>query len=632
MYCIYLDKKNDFAVIYDKTEGINIWSLDKICTKIIDEKVTVQNIKTSTFEKAGVKDLSEISISKLRIMLNKKIPLSIDLDDSTALKVDDTFIVINKKGKLLEIIVCELEFIEDCTDIKYYYAVSSSKLQERGLGKNENRCKDPRREEYSNIEDIQVRDCRRKSDISICIYKVKKGDKKEESNIKPETEVRTDTESTDIPLKDVVEKNRLNFGDDDDSYIDNFIPIYSEYDKSCPYCHGDGKIVEDGFIKECKCGERLHKLKELERKKDTNKPLFKINNALKENAVTYGLIPDEYKDIEYDSEVIKKILGQRYKGKGITIQGYDILANTLDTIVASCRTGKKLKHSYIIGGDKGFGKKTFVFTCLKYLYARNTSILCKYISLSELGLLKAEAIKRASSINNLGYYIRDNDRDLVQQAILEESRKAVRGILNEWCSTIGERDLVSMLSKTFGYKNDIKLTLDQQVGVLNQKFEDAIVRNAYTRISEEERIVNYGKEYCSKLINTWEDYINAPLIFVYFSGLGERRFETEVLQILLNIRGAKALPTVAITENGLGVFKDEPNYVEDSLGYISDEAFKAKTMFWDNMISDASNLNAKNLDKVKIKDEVSNSVEYDRMTYVASYIKYKYKLKVGVDI
>lgn len=50
------------------------------------------------------------------------------------------------------------------------------------------------------------------------------------------------------------------------------------------------------------------------------------------------------------------------------------------------------------------------------------------------------------------------------------------------------------------------------------------------------------------------------------------------------------------------------------------------------MISDASNLNAKNLDKVKIKDEVSNSVEYDRMTYVASYIKYKYKLKVGVDI
>lgn len=74
MYCIYLDKKNDFAVIYDKTEGINIWSLDKICTKIIDEKVTVQNIKTSTFEKAGVKDLSEISISKLRIMLNKKSP------------------------------------------------------------------------------------------------------------------------------------------------------------------------------------------------------------------------------------------------------------------------------------------------------------------------------------------------------------------------------------------------------------------------------------------------------------------------------------------------------------------------------------------------------------------------------
>lgn len=135
MYCIYLDKKNDFAVIYDKTEGINIWSLDKICTKIIDEKVTVQNIKTSTFEKAGVKDLSEISISKLRIMLNKKIPLSIDLDDSIALKVDDTFIVINKKNKLLEIIVCELEFIEDCTDIKYYYAVSSSKLQERGLGK-----------------------------------------------------------------------------------------------------------------------------------------------------------------------------------------------------------------------------------------------------------------------------------------------------------------------------------------------------------------------------------------------------------------------------------------------------------------------------------------------------------------
>lgn len=677
MYCIYYNKDYDVGLLGEVVDGdvkLSIYNLKEINDKLINGELNIENLNVNQFKKEKNLSPSKLEYARQRelfhrSLLDENLPVAIRLNGMLK------FIVIELINEVMYIDICDLEFIKDCIDTKIYYVVSKVKLQERGLGVNDNKDRDSRRKEYLQIQMVEASDCRRKSNITIRVRKIEKGDKKESFNIKSEAEVRTDIKSDDILKKDsdsnksLVEVNvdtslledtevsidkksenleesilkgiELDFGEDEEDELleDEFIPLYSEYDRNCELCHGSGRIEVNGFIKECNCGAEVLRLKKLHEKKEDNKPVFNITNAIKENVISYGLIPDEYRDIEYDDKIIQKILSQKYKGKKVKIQNYMGFVNTLSTIIASCKTGHKLRHSYLIGGDKGFGKKTFVFTCLKYLYARNSPLLCKYISLSELGLLKAEAIKRASAINNLGYYTRDNDRDLVQKTIVEESKRAMNAILNDWFNTIKDSGGLKVALKSFGYKVDSDLTIDEQreelknqKTLLSKQFENAIIRNAYTRVSEEERIVNYGSEYCGKLVNTWEDYLNAPIVFVYFSGVGERRFETEVLQILLNIRGAKALPTIAIIETGLGIFKDENIFVENSIGDINTDVFKARSYFWDSMLSDASDVSIKKIDKNRLKEEISSNIEYDRMIYIYSYAKYQDKLKVGIDI
>ena len=50
------------------------------------------------------------------------------------------------------------------------------------------------------------------------------------------------------------------------------------------------------------------------------------------------------------------------------------------------------------------------------------------------------------------------------------------------------------------------------------------------------------------------------------------------------------------------------------------------------MLSDACDIDIRKIDKNKLKDEISNNIEYDRMLYIYSYAKYQDKLKVGIDI
>lgn len=651
MYCIYYDRVNDVAILADNELNISICDIATLRDKFVQGEFDVKNLSLRLFTKEeNIKPFKSVSV-KFDAMFSKVLR-EIDFPSALRINNDTKYIVLEMIENTLYVDICDLEFIKDCIDTRFYSIISSNKLQERGLGINDNKDRYSRRQEYLCIKTIQARDYRRESNISICVREIKKGDKEESSDNEPKTEVRTDIEPVDLQLEKIeIEEKvedkqeekeiKLDFGDEEveETLEDDFKPLYDEYDPKCELCHGKGRVLENGFIKECSCGARIKKLRELQEKREDVKPIFKVTNAIKENVVSYGLVPEEYKDIEYDEKIIQKIASQKYKGKKVKIQSYTNFVNALSTIIASCKTGQKLKHSYLIGGDKGFGKKTFVYTCLKYLYARNTPLMCKYISLSELGLLKAEAIKRASAIHNLGYYTRDNDRELAQRTIMEESKRAMNAILNDWFNTVKDSGGLKVALKAFGYKVDNDLTIDEQREelknqklILGKQFEDIIIRNAYARIAEEERIVNYGNEYCGKLVNTWEDYINAPIVFVHFSGVGERRFETEVLQVLLNIRGAKALPTIAIIETGLGIFKDEAIFMENELGDINSEVFKAKSYFWDSMLSDASDTNIKKIDKNKLKEEISSNIEYDRMVYIYSYAKYQDKLKVGVDI
>lgn len=403
--------------------------------------------------------------------------------------------------------------------------------------------------------------------------------------------------------------NSLYFDDEVEETLVNTDDSDKVYDKNCSKCKGLGYYNLGGLNVNCDCY-----LKILERSKAENKSKApsRIKNITKENCVSIGLVPEEYKDTEFDSD---KIL-ERMDKIGEGIDGFRLVngkrfMNTLNSIIMACKTGSKLKHSYLLACDKGLGKNKFVYECIKHLYQRNKTC-CKYISLQEIGALRGEYIKQSQALSNIGYYYKDNDRELLERTIEEEGKNLIRALLKDWVSVEPKAD-----------NKDLKKSMDL--------LEKTLLDRIYTKTSQDERLINEYEDTKYKLANTWEDYLNYPIVFVYFSGSLDRHYETEVLQELLNIRGTKALPTVCLLESSLGIFKDEPTYFDDGKGGTRVDIAKTKSYFWLNMLSDASCLRASEISEKSQDSELINSTEYDRMVYFNCYIEYKGRLKYSLD-
>ena len=403
--------------------------------------------------------------------------------------------------------------------------------------------------------------------------------------------------------------NSLHFDDEVEETLVNKDDSDKVYDKNCSKCNGLGYYNLGGLNVNCDCY-----LKILERSKAENKSKApsQIKNITKENCVSIGLVPEEYKDTEFDSD---KIL-ERMSKIGEGIDGFRLVngkrfMNTLNSIIMACKTGSKLKHSYLLACDKGLGKNEFVYECIKHLYQRNKTC-CKYISLQELGALRGEYIKQSQALSNMGYYYKDNDRELLERTIEEEGKNLIKALLKDWISVEPKAN-----------NKDLKKSMDL--------LEKTLLDRIYTKTSQDERLINEYEDTKYKLVNTWEDYLNYPIVFVYFSGSLDRHYETEVLQELLNIRGTKALPTVCLLESSLGIFKDEPTYFDDGKGGTRVDIAKTKSYFWLNMLSDASCLRASEISEKSQDSELINSTEYDRMVYFNCYIEYKGRLRYSLD-
>lgn len=403
--------------------------------------------------------------------------------------------------------------------------------------------------------------------------------------------------------------NSLYFDDEVEETLDNKDDSDKVYDKNCSKCNGLGYYNLGGLNINCDCY-----LKILERSKAENKSKApsQIKNITKENCVSIGLVPEEYKDTEFDSDKVLERMAKIGEGiDGFRLVNGKRFMNTLNSIIMACKTGSKLKHSYLLACDKGLGKNEFVYECIKHLYQRNKTC-CKYISLQELGALRGEYIKQSQALSNMGYYYKDNDRELLERTIEEEGKNLIKALLKDWISVEPKAN-----------NKDIKKSMDL--------LEKTLLDRIYTKTSQDERLINEYEDTKYKLVNTWEDYLNYPIVFVYFSGSLDRHYETEVLQELLNIRGTKALPTVCLLESSLGIFKDEPTYFDDGKGGTRVDIAKTKSYFWLNMLSDASCLRASEISEKSQDSELINSTEYDRMVYFNCYIEYKGRLRYSLD-
>ena len=379
------------------------------------------------------------------------------------------------------------------------------------------------------------------------------------------------------------------------------VAVTEEFDENCSKCHGKGYYLENGLEIACDCNIKL---------KESNKQehiVKELKNISIENCVTSGLVPDDYKDISFNSSSVKKKFANLAKNNNsLKVYNLDFFLKLMNSILLSCKTGSKLSHSYLLGCDKGYGREELVYECIKYLYQQyGTS--CNYLSLLELGSLRADSIKQAQAINNSGFYYKDTDRELLQRTIDEEGKRIIRSLVKSLPDVSSFMDI----SKT---KNAL-LQLESQ-----------ILEKVYVKTAEEKRIGNLYDSFKEKIINTWEDYIKFPLVFTYFSGTLDRQYEIQVLQELLNIRGTKCLPTICFIDTALGLFADEPTYFDDTKGGTYIDINRIRSYYLDNMLLNQESITSAN--KNTFMENLS-SVDYTRLVYVCSYFDFVDRWKVG---
>ena len=97
-----------------------------------------------------------------------------------------------------------------------------------------------------------------------------------------------------------------------------------------------------------------------------------VRGGHKEMAVRLGIIPKSRVDVEYDVKKIEEnIMEQsRVSPRKFKVKGFNEYVQTLNSIISSIRVGLKPKCSYIIGAPNGFGKTSFVTSCLKLMVAK----------------------------------------------------------------------------------------------------------------------------------------------------------------------------------------------------------------------------------------------------------------------
>lgn len=386
---------------------------------------------------------------------------------------------------------------------------------------------------------------------------------------------------------------------------------YSEYKSDCKLCHGTGKVINRlGYVEECSCGRALFEERERLKELQDKKPVFSIPKSVSEIAVLKGLVPKEHEDIVYDSEyVYRRITGSIGGDRVVGFENYD---KAVCSIINACRTGTKVRHSYLLAADTGFGKKSFVYTCLKYLLGRDVRVP-KYLSLSEIGFLSEKRVKQAKALNVPTYYFRYNESDKFRFIWSEVSKKAEKRLLE----ILAERSAGVGISLSEQEFSDLKHEVDYAVleevtGLYNEAIK------GYDR-NDTEGIAAKVNEVLAKQLDTYEDILNAPILFTYFAEYTNIQYEVEVLHTLLTVRGNKCLPTIVLMEDSVRKFGNIVGYSNGVEGDIEVDAIRALSDHWGSMLSENSTFFMENLNAKKVAEDMAGESDYKRMIYVNCY-------------
>lgn len=266
------------------------------------------------------------------------------------------------------------------------------------------------------------------------------------------------------------------------------------------------KLIEDSGI-EVVDDAAIRRKAELDKASSYITMSKESNEALRDRAVKLGLVPPPYRNAEFDQDKIQENITKQqnasgHKFKVIRSSDYFDIANS---IISTIRANKIPDKSYIIGAPNGFGKQSFATDCI-LASLRNGWITVPYISLLELGELKTA-----------------NDR-VIERGLMGMETEIAHQPFN---FNTGKFDTEPEIVEKYYYA----------------------MGDRYTDIKSPTIITG---QY------SWSEYINAPVLICFFSGIESKLVESQTLYTLLNIRSAKGYPTIATISTSLDIYLKDP--------------------------------------------------------------------------
>lgn len=250
-------------------------------------------------------------------------------------------------------------------------------------------------------------------------------------------------------------------------------------------------------------------------------------NYLRELAVKRGLIPGVYKNAEFSKKQIKSNFTkqQNLSGHRFTVENYEEYFQTCDGVISALRTKRLPNNSYVLGAPNGFGKQSFATDCI-LSSLHNGWITAPYISLTELAELKVA-----------------NDKSLM---------RGLMGLGGE------------ISHQPFNFNTGEYDT------------EKEIVEQYYC--TKDELPTGLKSPLLITCNYSWSEFMNAPILVTFFTGLDSKVLESQIFYDILSIRSAKGYPTIAMTSTSMApyfndavigrhIWKEIISYDKDSRSY-----------------------------------------------------------------
>lgn len=226
------------------------------------------------------------------------------------------------------------------------------------------------------------------------------------------------------------------------------------------------------------------------------KPQFFIPRGDKLAAVKAGLVPEAYMECDFDIEKIKRnqIEQNKKSARKFIVKQFDKYSEVTQGILSTIALRKIPNQSYILGAPNGFGKTSFVNSCIIKLFSQGR-MCAPYISLTDLAQVK-----------------------------LHNEKQIMTGITSkDWYKGSG--------------------SIDASIEEYYDKLYQDIDSELYVK-----KPINIINQY------SWSEYMSCDVLFCYFTDVSSKVLESEIFKTAITVRGAKGLPTIAMISTSLSPY------------------------------------------------------------------------------